>query len=118
MKIHFTNNIVLIAVIALAFWSCSTPQHFKRDNSVVSGIYGSSENTDSTSIGNKKWSEIFSDPNLSKLIDEGLSNNPDIRKAIQKVTESEAYFSQSKVAVLPSLSDRKSACRERVCLYV
>lgn len=104
MKIHFTNKIILIAGIALAIWSCSTPQHFKRDSSVASGIFGSSENTDSTSIGNKKWSEIFSDPNLSKLIDEGLLNNPDIRIAIQKVTESEAYFSQSKVAVLPSLS--------------
>ena len=104
MKIELTNKILLIAGFALAIWSCATPQHFSRDNSVVTGIYGSSDTTDTTSIGTKNWSEVFTGPFLPELIGEGLSNNPDLRIAIQKVSEAEAWLSQSKAALLPAIS--------------
>ncbi len=104
MKIHFTIKNLLITGFAIIVCACTTPQHFKRDNGVTSGIFGSTETTDTTSIGTKKWSEIFSDQYLPLLIREGLLNNPDLRIAAQKVVESEAYFSQSKAASLPLIS--------------
>ena len=101
---NITLKIILISGIALFLNSCSAPQHFQRDTVITTGLYGTSETTDSATLAAKPWRDVFSDTHLQQLIDEGLKNNPDLRIAVQKVVEAEAYFSQSKATLLPSLS--------------
>ncbi|WP_445732027.1 TolC family protein [Mariniflexile sp.] len=62
--------------------------------------------TDSLSIADLSWKNLFTDPYLQKYIDEGLQNNIDIRIAIQQVLAAEAYAKQGKAAYFPSLNGK------------
>jgi len=98
------KNIILIAGFAGFFWACNTTQHYHREMVSTIGLYGSSESTDSVNIADKPWRNIFSEMHLQKMIKEGLDNNPDLRIAVQKVTEAEAWLSQSRAALLPAIA--------------
>ena len=106
MKIHSIKYLILIGGIAGLLNSCSTPRHFNRNMVSTDGLYGNTIETDSINMADKPWQQLFTEPTLQKLIQEGLSNNPDLQIAIQKVMEAEAYFSQSKAALLPSISGK------------
>jgi NodT family efflux transporter outer membrane factor (OMF) lipoprotein len=58
---------------------------------------------DSTSLASISWKELFSDPQLLQIIEEGLQNNLDIRIALQQVIMAEAYMKQGRNGYLPSL---------------
>jgi multidrug efflux system outer membrane protein len=104
MRTITINSIVLIAGFAVFLSSCSTSKHFQRETISTDGLYGSSETTDSVTIADRPWRELFSETYLQQLIQAGLKNNPDLQVAVQKVLEAEAYFSQSKAALLPAIS--------------
>ena len=104
MRIHSIKYIVLTAGLAGLLFACSTPRHFQREKVNTDGLYGNSVTVDSVNMADKPWRELFTEPILQKLIQEGLNNNPDLQIALQKVMEAEAYFSQSKAALLPSVS--------------
>ena len=104
MKIATIKKIILITGFAVVLLSCNAPQHFNRKIVSTSGLYGRSESTDTETIGDKPWRSIFSEIYLQKLIEEGLNNNPDLQIAVQKVIEAEAYFSQSRSAMLPAIA--------------
>ena len=107
------NKILLITGFAAMFYSCSTPHHFQREKISTAGLYGSSETTDSITIADKPWHELFTETHLQQLIQEGLKNNADLLIALQKVKEAEAYFSQSKAALLPDISASGNATYTR-----
>ena len=104
MSKYSIKYIILIAGIAGILGSCSTPRHYRRGDVATDKLYGDTAITDSATIANKPWRELFTDRQLQKLIQEGLDKNPDLQFSILKVMEAEAYFSQSKAALLPSLS--------------
>lgn len=104
MRTHSIKNIILIAGLAAVLYSCSTPRHFTRETVNTNGLYGNLATTDSVTLADKPWHELFTETYLQKLIEEGLNNNPDLQIAIQKVMQAEAYFSQSKAAMLPGIS--------------
>lgn len=104
MKIHSIKYIFLISGITGLLFACSTPRHYQREAVNTEGLYGASAKSDSASIADKPWRELFTESNLQILIQEGLNNNPDLQIAMQKVMEAEAYFSQSKAALLPAVS--------------
>jgi outer membrane protein, multidrug efflux system len=95
---------ILTAGLLFVLVACSALQHFQRETFDTSGLYGTSATTDTASIANKPWQELFPDTHLQQLIQDGLKNNPDLGIAIHKVIEVEAYLSQSKAALLPNLS--------------
>lgn len=104
MRTNFIRYFMLVFAFALLLGSCSTPRHYQRGVVSTERLYGDTVITDTTSLAAKPWKELFTENYLQKLIQEGLNNNPDLLLAIQKVAEAEAYFSQSKAALLPSLS--------------
>lgn len=95
-------------VLAGILLSCNTSQHFQHKTVNTNGLYGF-ENTDTTNLAKIPWQEMFTDPLLQGYIADGLENNPDLQIAIQRVTEAEAYFSQSKAALLPGINARATA---------
>jgi len=104
MKSTKINTIILITGVALTLSSCNTSKHFQRESISTLGLYGSSETTDSITIADKPWQELFTETHLRQLIQAGLKNNPDLQVSVQKVLEAEAYYSQSKAALLPAIS--------------
>lgn len=104
MNKHSIKYLILIAGLAAALVSCSTSRQYQRGMVSTDKLFGDTVVTDSVTMASQPWRELFTESRLQKLIQEGLDNNPDLLVAIQKVVEAEAYFSQSKAALFPSLS--------------
>lgn len=96
--------IMICAVMTLD--SCGIYTKYSRpENLPTQGLYRDSvEETDTTSLATMSWRQLFTDPNLISLIDEGLKNNTDLQKAKLQTDEAEATLQQSRAAFYPSLS--------------
>lgn len=75
-----------------------SPETYRDTASTVSPL-----SADTATIGNLPWREVFTDPFLQVLIEEGLTNNTDLQTALLNVKQSEALLTSSKLAFLPSL---------------
>ena len=95
---------ILIAGITGILISCNTTRPFSREPADTDGLFGDTVVTDTVSIADTPWQDLFTDPLLKKLIEEGLDNNPDLQIAAQRVIEAEAYFEQGKASLFPSVT--------------
>lgn len=64
------------------------------------GQYASTN--DSTSFGDVEWREVFTDPQLQALIQQGLDKNHDLLNAALDVKMAEAQLMSARLAFLPS----------------
>ena len=113
MRRSSVKNILLVAGIAGVLFSCNTSQHYQRESVNTENLYGV-ENTDTTNLAVMPWQDLFTDPLLQAYITEGLENNPDLQIAIQRVAASEAYFEQSKAALLPGINAKATGNYTRI----
>ena len=60
--------------------------------------------TDTTNMGNVPWKEMFTDPKLQALIEEGLANNVDMQAAILRVEEARVMLTSARLSFLPSIN--------------
>ena len=60
--------------------------------------------SDTTNLGNLPWQEVFRDPQLQALIEEGLANNVDMQAAILRVEEAQALLTAARLSFLPSIN--------------
>ncbi|PLZ04418.1 MarR family transcriptional regulator [Burkholderia sp. WAC0059] len=58
------------------------------------------------------WANQFGDPQLPKLIDEALANNPSIAEAQARIARASAYIETSRSALLPKVNGSYSWTRE------
>lgn len=105
MKNKIIKTTLLFATVLLV-QSCFVAKDYKRPEEVkTEDLYRTDEvSTDSTSMANVKWENIFTDPILQQYIRKGLENNFDIKIAIQTLAASEAMMKQGKAGYLPSFS--------------
>ena len=95
--------IIICAVLLLS--SCGIYKNYTRPEVDTDGLYGAGvENADSVTIGDIHWREMFTDPLLQSLIEEGLANNTDLQSAQWRVQEAEASLTAARLAFLPSFS--------------
>ncbi len=89
-----------------AITSCMARKEYERPKNVVDEKLFRTDMlpSDSTSVANVSWKEIFTDPILQGHISKALDNNLDIRIALQSINSAEAYLKQSKAAYAPTLS--------------
>lgn len=104
MKIRISNLIVMAGVAGF-FHSCKVTDTYQspkieqnREN-----LFREKTNTDSLSVANVSWSQIFTDDKLQNIIRKTIANNADLKVAIAKIQEADAVFRQSKLQNLPSL---------------
>ncbi|WP_102406362.1 TolC family protein [Parabacteroides bouchesdurhonensis] len=100
------RNIILFSIAAFSLSSCGIYKTYKPIDSVPENLYRTENSTenDTASIASLAWQELFTDPYLQELIEEGLANNTDMRTAHLKVQEAEASLLTSRLAYLPALS--------------
>lgn len=104
-----TKNIYnLIAILAIGLWlnSCNIIRNYQTpevSNEVEEKLFRDQVNGDTTSLADLGWSELFTDPQLQALINEGLANNNDYKIAILRVATAQSIFKQSKQELLPSV---------------
>lgn len=100
------KEIILFTVAALTLSSCGIYTKYKPAAEVPEGLYGEevavSGSTDN--LGNLGWREVFTDPHLRVLIEQGLQSNTDLRSAQWRVEEAEATLMSARLAFLPSFA--------------
>ena len=62
------------------------------------------ENTDTASFGNLPWRQVFTDPMLQDLIQQGIDNNVNMRDAALNVKMVEAQLTAAKLAFVPQFT--------------
>ena len=101
------KNIGLLLIAVATLCSCGVYKKYERPTDLdVEMTYRDIPMTKrgTASIGHLSWKELFKDPYLQSLIEEGLANNTELRTAHLKVEEAEAMLLNAKLSYLPSVS--------------
>lgn len=97
-------KVVLPVLVAFVMQSCFTAKTYERPEVQTDNLYRmETVSTDTTSLGDLAWNNLFTDAQLQQYINQGLQNNLDIRMAMQNIAASEAYMKQGKAGYFPSI---------------
>jgi len=108
---HSTLLASSLAVLLLA--GCTVGPKYQRPQVPVPPSYRGGAVVNSTpadakataaSLGAEKWSTVFQDPVLQKLISEAITNNYDIRIAAQRILEEQDQLGITRAQEYPTLS--------------
>ncbi len=99
---------VLISQILL-FKSCFVAKDYERDDAFEPDekLFRTDEiekQKDTLSVAEISWREVFTDSLLQNHIDEALTNNLDVRIALQQIMVADAFFKEGKAGYLPEIS--------------
>lgn len=97
---------IITAVATALLSSCGIYNRYTSVTDVPEDLYGNQvEVTDTIhNLGNMDWRNLFTDPYLQSLIQQGLEHNTDYRAAQLRVEEAEATLLSAKLAFLPSFT--------------
>ncbi len=96
---------ILILGMAAALTGCGIYKPYSRPEVETDGLYGQEwETADTTTIADVSWREMFTDPYLQSLIEQGLENNLDLQSAGWRIEEAEASLKSARLAFLPSFN--------------
>ncbi|WP_233897821.1 efflux transporter outer membrane subunit [Tenacibaculum piscium] len=105
-KYIYFGKAIIVAVISLTLQSCFVAKDYVRPEIKENDSLYRTDNlaTDSISMANISWKNLFTDTYLQQYIEEGLKNNMDVRIAIQQMITAQAYAKQGKAGYLPSIN--------------
>lgn len=115
-----TINIMALAVTATIVYGCGTYKKYERpyipeDTNVVRNGMLHIDNEGNETANHEafnttiqadslpSWRDVFTDPLLQSLIEEGVANNADLAVARMKVVEATATLATARKALLPSV---------------
>ncbi|MDD6210616.1 MAG: efflux transporter outer membrane subunit [Bacteroidales bacterium] len=105
------KKFVYIFCVGVLLSSCHIYKAYDRpENIETSGMYRDPASisdtlvSDTTNMGNLPWREIFRDPHLQALIEEGLTNNVDLQTATLRVKEAQTLLLSARLSYLPSIN--------------
>jgi len=113
MNKGYKRGVLAVALSAAVLASCKVNQTYERPNVITEGLYRGENPGDTTSIAKRSWQSLFSDPILKQLIQEGLTQNLDLKNAIQNIVQAQATLKQSKLALFPSLDGSATYTRSK-----
>lgn len=100
--------ITIICINMVLLSSCHIYRNYQRpDNLPTDSLFRDAENqpvTDSLSLGDLPWQEIFQDTLLQQYIRYGLEHNTDMQTALLRVDQAKAQLTAAKLSFLPSLT--------------
>ena len=104
------NRIIIIMCAGCLLSGCNVYRSYKRPDVMTQGIYRDTVSgkdtlpTDTLSLGNLPWREMFRDPRLQALIQAGLDRNVDLQAARSQVEQAQAMLLSARLAYTPSLA--------------
>ena len=94
--------------------SCGVYTKYKKADEVPQNLYGEEKtaevsqwdatHAEADTLGLMDWRQLFTDPQLQVLIEQGLDRNTDYLTAQLNVKQAEAALLSAKLAYLPSLA--------------
>ncbi|NJB36955.1 efflux transporter outer membrane subunit [Croceivirga sp. JEA036] len=114
MKAKNIYKIIVVIALPLVLQGCFVAKNYNRPEVETEALYRTDQlPQDSLSLASVSWKELFTDPILKSHIEKGLSNNLDIRVALENVAIAQAYLKQGKAGYFPSLSATSSFTRTK-----
>lgn len=101
------KRLIYMILCAAMFSGCRVYSDYQRPEDLpTDSLYrdNPAAGTDTSSLGDMSWEEMFSDEPLQALIRYGLDNNTDMQVALLRVDQAQAGLNASRLAFLPSLS--------------
>jgi len=110
-----TSKVLRLAtpLLLLAASGCGILHPYGRPETATTGLYRDVATTDTTSLANRPWQQLYTDPLLQKLIAEGLANNRNLQVADARIAQAQSLLAQSRAAFLPSLNGRATTTLSR-----
>ncbi len=100
-----------VGLFLLSLTSCGLYNKYERPEVKADGIVrdpviqnAALQATDTTSFGNLPWRQLFTDPQLQSLIEQGLQNNPDLLNAALNLRMVNEALKCARLAFLPGIS--------------
>lgn len=109
----FLTYCLPVVLLMAAFSSCRVSKRYQRPATDTLLLYRDQNGTDTITMASMHWDQLFSDTSLQSLIREGLANNLNLKIAIQRITEAQAYLTQARGAMLPSLNGGATATHNK-----
>ena len=100
------KKILLLTAATVLLGSCGIYNRYKPVEEVPDDLYGDNVTLtgDTMNLGDMHWKDVFTDPCLQSLIEQGLQNNTDYQSAQLRVKEAEASLLSAKLSFLPSFA--------------
>lgn len=105
------KKLLTIMSATLLLSSCGLYNKYERPDVNTTGLVRDTASVsdtlavrDTANFGNLPWREVFTDPQLQALIEQGLENNVDLLNAALNVKMVEAQLSAAKLAFVPSFT--------------
>lgn len=100
---HMKKTIIILCLTA-GLVGCGIYKPYKRPATETDDLYGAVEASESESLGDLPWRELFTDPQLQTLIAQALTENTDLQSAKLKIDEAEAALQTARLSYLPSIN--------------
>ncbi len=101
-------NLLIILFVLIMLHSCMVGSKYSTPNPAIPDSYRTSYiKTDTTALPN--WWALFKDPVLDTLVQNAITNNPDMLIAASRIEEANLIVGNVKSSLLPSLSYNVSA---------
>ena len=102
---NMMKKLLILTAVATLLGSCGLYGKYKPQEEVPTNLYGEEiVATDSSSLADLSWREMFTDAKLQALIDTALVRNVDLRTIQLNVKQAEAAMIPAKLAYLPSIA--------------
>ena len=105
------KKIMIFAAVTLLMSSCGLYNKYERPDVNTTGLIRDAVSDvdtlvvqDTASFGNLPWREVFTDPQLQALIEQGLQKNANLQNAALTVQMYETMLKAAKLAFLPAIS--------------
>lgn len=103
---------VLILLQVLA--ACRITKPYEGPKGKTEGLYRDQAETDTATLADMPWRNMFSDTTLQALIQEGLNNNLDLKAALTRIEVAEANLYQSRMAFFPNVTGNGTGVTAKV----
>lgn len=102
------HPVITIVTVTLFLAGCAVTTPYKQPSQLpVDGLFRTFDETPADTAGTLATVSVYdfySDPVLQQLITDALKSNPNVRLAINRLTQVSQYLQQSRAALLPTLN--------------
>jgi multidrug efflux system outer membrane protein len=108
--VKFFSTVVLAFSVMLC--GCLMGPDYKRPTIATPTTFRGQPTVEQNSFADQGWWDVYSDPFLNALIKEVLKNNYDLKTAIARAKEAEAYLGVARSAYFPTAGFESGAQRD------
>lgn len=93
-----------ILAFSMMLCGCLVGPNYKRPTIAAPAVFRGQSTAEQSSFADQGWWSVYSDPFLNALIKEALKNNYDLKTAIARAKEAEAYRGVARSAYFPTVN--------------